>query len=79
MNTTHVFGGALINISVTPLSEETPHDPGIDVALAAFLSMMNKSYVSGAEDRFREIMEVFLDEVDVYLDDRLLAKSPEAK
>jgi hypothetical protein len=73
MNMTHVIGGALINTSVTPISEGTPPDPRLQASIAAFLSMMDKAYAAQSSDEFLQIEEVFLSEVDVFLDNRILA------
>lgn len=73
MNISHVFGGALINTSVTPVSKVTPHDPKVDAAIASFIAMMNKAYACGMEKQFQQIQEIFLDEVDTLIDDKRLA------
>ena len=73
MNISHVFGGALINTSVTPVSENTPHDPNVDTAIASFIALMNKAYACGMEKQFRQVQEIFLDEMDMLIDDKRLA------
>jgi hypothetical protein len=73
MNTTHVFGGALINTSVMPIDEGTPIDPRLEPTIAAFLAMAEKAHVVGAEDLFRSVLEICLDEVDSCMDDRWIA------
>lgn len=72
MNTTHVFGGALINTSITPVSDQTPHDPNVEASIAAFLAVMNKAYACGMEHQFRLVQEIFLDEMDQLIDDKRL-------
>ena len=73
MNISHVFGGALINTSVTPVSNETPHDPNVDPLIASFMSMMSKAYACGMESQFRQVQEIFLSEMDTLIDDKRLA------
>lgn len=76
MNISHVFGGALINTSVTPVSEETPHDPSVEASIAAFLAIQQKAYACGMEQQFRLVQEIFLDEMDQLIDDKRLAQEP---
>jgi hypothetical protein len=76
MNISHVFGGALINTSVTPVSESTPHDPQVDPAIASFLAVMAKAYACGMESQFRLVQEIFLDEMDTLIDDKRLSQQP---
>lgn len=73
MNISHVFGGALINTSVTPVSENTPHDPNVDAMLASFVAVMNKAYACGMEHQFRLVQEIFLDEMNMLIDDKRMA------
>ena len=73
MNISHVFGGALINTSVTPVSESTPHDPQVEACLASFVAVMNKAYACGMESQFRQVQEIFLDEMDTLIDDKRLS------
>ena len=77
MNISHVFGGALINTSVTPVSETTPHDPNVDPAIASFLAVMSKAYACGMESQFRQVQEIFLSEMDTLIDDKRMASQPE--
>ena len=77
MNISHVFGGALINTSVTPVSKDTPHDPNVDPAIAAFLAVMSKAYACGMEYQFRQVQEIFLSEMDIMIDDKRLSQQPE--
>jgi len=77
MNISHVFGGALINTSVTPVSESTPHDPQVDPAIASFLAVMSKAYACGMESQFRQVQEIFLDEMDTLIDDKRLSQHSE--
>jgi hypothetical protein len=74
MNMTYVFGGALINTSVTPVSESTPSDPIVEPSIAAFMSMMNKAYACGMESQFRQVLEISLDEMNTLIDDRRLSQ-----
>ena len=77
MNISHVFGGALINTSVTPVSDNTPHDPQVEACLASFVALMNKAYACGMESQFRQVQEIFLDEMDTLIDDKRLSQQPE--
>ena len=70
MRMQHAFGGALIDTSVTPVSPETPPDPAVTMVLAAFLAMMNKAYTTGREAQFQVILEICLEEINSYLDDK---------
>ena len=78
MNMAFVIGGALVNTSVTPINESTVHDARTAVALAAFLSMLEKSHNAGKSDEFLEIEKIFLSEVDNYLDDQLVSQSADS-
>lgn len=75
MNTSHIFGGALVNSSVISATTGTPSNPRIAPQLQRFLSMMEKAYLLAADETFGRCLEAFAEEMDVYLDDRRLGQA----
>lgn len=77
MNTNHIFGGATINLSITPIREETPVDPRLASSLGSLLSLIGKAYQQGTDREMHQLVQGFVEEVDSFFDDRRLGKAEE--
>jgi hypothetical protein len=70
----HTIGGASISTKIRPLSEETPINSQLAPNIESFLSMMQKASFCGMEESFGRCLASFLEEMDIYLDDKRISR-----
>jgi hypothetical protein len=70
----HSFGGASISVKILPISTTTPVNPRVSSDIATFLSLAEKASFLGADESFSRCLASFVEEFDIYLDDRRLSK-----
>ena len=74
ISTKYTFGGASISLEIRPVSKTTPMDPTLAPNVTKFLSMMLKAGSCGMESPFSRCLDSFLEEMDIYLDDKRIGQ-----
>jgi hypothetical protein len=75
MKTETLFGGAIVELSVSSATEETPANPKIAPTTQAFLEAYRLAHDYGESEAFSRFFDAFLDETLIFLEDRYVGKN----
>ena len=67
------FGNTSVVMSIRPLRKDMPPDPSVLPQIQAFLSVVERAHDAGLQHRLDQLLDIFADEVNNYIDDHLLA------